>query len=74
METFVSHFQHILNNFDSSSLVAQEKMLEAIPQIVTPKEKKMLNKPISMEEVKTTLFSMNLDKSLALDGFKAFFY
>ena len=74
IETMVSHFYNILNNFESSNKIAQDKMLEAIPQLITLEDNIYLNKPITMEEVKSALFSMNLDKSLGLDGFQAFFF
>ena len=74
VETFVSHFRNILNNFDSSNLVPQTKVLEAIPQMITIEDNKILNKPITMEEAKLALFSMNPDKSAVLDRFQAFFY
>lgn len=73
-EIFVSHFQNILNNYDNSNRVAQEKMLKAIPRVVTLEDNKTLNKPISLEEVRLVLFNMNPDKSLGPDRFQTFFY
>ena len=74
VETMVSHFYNILNNFESSNKFAQDKMLETIPSLISAEDNKNLNKPISMEEVKSALFSMNPDKSPGLDGFQAFFF
>ena len=48
-------------------------MLEVIPKVVSLKDNKLLNKPITLEEVRLVVFVMNPDKSLAPDGFQTFF-
>lgn len=63
VEIMVNHFHKILNNFESSNMKAQDKMLATIPSLISVEDNKNLNKPITLDEVKTTLFSMNLDKS-----------
>ena len=72
-DIFVSHFHNILNNFDSSNMIAQEKMLEDIPKVVSIEDNKALNSPISLKEVKFVLFNMNSDSSPDPNGFQAFF-
>ena len=73
-EMIVSHFQNILINLEGSNKLAQDKMLENIPTVITREDNNNLNKPISMEEVKLALFSMHPDKSPGPDGFQAFFF
>ena len=68
------HFYNTLNNFDSSNKWAQEEMLKHIPKLISEEDNKFLNEPISLNEVKTALFSMNPDKSPGPDGFQAFFF
>jgi hypothetical protein len=72
-ETIVSYFRNILNNFEGSNKLAQDKMLKNIPSVITKEDNKILNKPISIEEVKTAIFSMHSDKSPGPDGFQTFF-
>ena len=64
----------MLNNLESSNKLAQDKMLENIPSILKKEDNKNINKPITMEEVKMALFSMNSDNSPGPDGFHAFFF
>ena len=73
-EIMVDHFHKILNNFESSNKTAQDKMLMTIPSLITVEDNKSLNKPISLDEVKSAIFSMNPDKSPGPDGFQAFFF
>jgi hypothetical protein len=73
-ETFVKHFQNTSNNYEGSNRIAQDKLLKVIPKIVTMEDNKVLNKPISLEEVKLVVFEMNPDKSPGPDGFQVFFY
>ena len=49
-------------------------MLEFIPKLVTMENNKNLNRPITLEEVQTVVFSMSPDKSPGPDGFQAFFF
>ena len=49
-------------------MIAQAKMLEDIPKVVSIEDNKALNSPISLEEVRSVLFNMNPDKSLGSDG------
>lgn len=71
---FVDYFKDILNNYESSNQVTQGEMLKAIPKVITIEDNKSLNKPFSLQEIKTTLFNINPDKSPGLDGFQAFFF
>ena len=73
-ETVVNHFQNFLNNLESSNKLAQDKLLENIPSLITKEDNKNINNPITMEEVKMALFSMNSDNSPGPDGFQAFFF
>ena len=66
--------QDILNNYEGSNRTTQDKLLKVIPKIVTTEDNKVLNKPITLEEVKSVVFSINLDKSPGPDGFQAFFF
>ena len=72
--TLVEYFQKLLNNYDGSNKEAQTKMLSSIPKLITPEDNNMLNKPITLEEVRLSVFSMNPDKSPGPDGFQAFFF
>lgn len=74
IERFVNHFYSILNNYDGSNLVVQTNMLEAIPRLTTSEDNKLLNSPITLEEVRQVVFDMNPDKSPRPDGFQALFY
>ena len=67
--TLVTHFQNLLNNYEGSNLEAQSKMLRFIPKLVTKEDNNFLNRPITLEEVRMVVFSMNPNKSLGLDGF-----
>ena len=49
-------------------------MLEVIPKVVSLKDNKLLNKPITLEEVRLVVFVMNPNKSPGLDGFQTYFY
>ena len=49
-------------------------MLQFIPKLVTPKDNKILNRPITLEEVWKVVFNMSFDKSPGSDGFQAFFF
>lgn len=74
LEIFVDHFQKTLNNWEGSNREAQTILLGVIPKLVTTEDNKALNKPITLEEVRTVIFNMNPDKSPGPDGFQAFFY
>ena len=74
MDTFVTHFKNILNNFEGSNKMAQDKMLNYIPKLISEEDNKFLNKPITLEEVKSVVFNMKPDKSPGPDGFQAFFF
>ena len=69
----VDHFQKILKNYEGSNREAQSKLLEVIPKLILAKDNKELNKPITLEEVRTVVFNMNPDKSLGPNGFGVFF-
>ena len=71
---FVNYFKGILNNQQSSNLAAQSRLLKVIPKIVSQEDNIDLNKPITLEEVRKTVFEMNPDKSPGPDGFQAFFF
>lgn len=71
---FVDYFKDILNSYGSSNQIAQEEMLKEKPKIITTEDNKSLNKPFSRQNMKTTLFNINLDKSPRPDGFQAFFF
>ena len=64
----------MLNNFGSSNKSSQDEMLKHIPKLISEEDNKFLNEPFTLIEVKTTLFSMNLDKSPSPYGFQAFFF
>ena len=49
-------------------------MLKFIPKLVSPEDKKTLNRPITLEEVRSVVFNMSPDKSPGPDGFQAFFF
>ena len=69
MDTFVTHFENILNNYEGSNKVAQDKLLNYIPRLITKENNKLLNKPITLDEVKYIVFNLNPDKSPGPDGF-----
>ena len=73
-DTIVSHFKSLLNNYEGSNREAQDQMFKFIPKLVTEEENKTLNRPITLEEVKTVVFNMSPDKSPGPDGFQAFFF
>lgn len=73
-EVFVDYFENILNNFESSNRSAQEKMLKAIPRIITEEDNLPLNKPFTLEEIKSTLFNINPDKCPRPKRFQAFLF
>lgn len=49
-------------------------MLKFIPKLVIAEDNKNLNRPITLEEVRTVVFNMSPDKSPGPDGFQAFFF
>lgn len=49
-------------------------MLKFIPKLVTAEENQNLNRPITLEEVRTMVFKMSPDKSPGPDGFQALFF
>ena len=49
-------------------------MLKEIPRLITVEDNLSLNKPFTLEEIKTSLFNLNPNKSLGPDGFQAFFF
>lgn len=49
-------------------------MLKFIPKLVTTEENKNLNRPITLEEVRTMVFNLSPDKSPGPDGFQSFFF
>ena len=49
-------------------------MLKFIPKLISSEDNKVLNKPITLEEVRLVVFNMNPDKSPGPDGFQAFFF
>ena len=49
-------------------------MLKFIPKLFTTKDTKILDRPITMDEVQTMVFNMSPDKSPRPDGFQAFFF
>ena len=69
VDTFVTHFKNILNKYEGSNKVAQDKMLKCIPKLISTEDNKFLNKPITLKEVKSVVFKMNLDKSPSPYGF-----
>ena len=73
-DTLVSHFQLLLNNLEGSNKFEQDIMLKFIPKLVSPEDNKVLNQPISFEEVRNVIFDMNPEKSPGPDGFQVFFY
>ena len=48
-------------------------MLEGIPKLFSLEDNKVLNKPISLEEVRKVVFTINPEKSLGPNGCQAFF-
>ena len=54
-------------------MLAQRKVLESIPKLVTSEDNTFLKKPFSLEEIKGALFSMNPDKSPGPDAFQTIF-
>ena len=54
-------------------MIAEEKILENIPKVVSIEVNKALKSPTSLEEVISMLFNMHLDSSPCPDGFQAFF-
>ena len=73
-EELINYFQDCLNNYEVSNQTAQMEMLRSIPKIISDEDNKLLNKPLTLEEIKATLFSINLDKSPGPDGFQALFF
>lgn len=69
VDTLVSHFQLLLNNLEGYNKFEQDKMLKFIPKLVSPEDNKVLNQPISFEEVKNVIFDMNPKKSPRPDKF-----
>lgn len=51
-----------------------DKTIENIPIVVTKDIREDLEKMISREEIKKTIFNMNRDKALGLDGFLIGFF
>ena len=70
----MKHLQKTLNNYEGTNRVAQTKLLEVIPKLVTMEDNKAINKPITLEEVRVVVFNMNSDKSPGPDRFQAFSY
>ena len=63
-----------MNNLEGSNKLEQDKMLKFIPKLSSLEDNKALNQPISLEEVRSIVFNMNLEKSPRPDGFQVFFY
>ena len=49
-------------------------MLKSIPKLIIDEDNRFLNKPFTLQEVKTALFNINPDKSPSPDGFQTFFF
>lgn len=73
-DTIITYFKNLLNNYEGSKRAAQNRMLEFIPKLVTKEDNKKINEPITLEEVRTVVFSMSPDKSSGPNGFQAFFF
>ena len=50
-------------------MIAQAKILENIPKVVSIEVNKALKSPTSLEEVRSMLFNMHLDSSPCPDRF-----
>ena len=73
-QTFITYYENLLNNYDSSNLTKQKIMLNNIPKVITEFDNMELNKPFTKEEIKLALFKLSPDKSPGLDGFQVFFF
>ena len=73
-EELINYFNDCLNNYETSNHSSQLEILQNIPKIISDEDNKLLNKPLTLEEIKSALFSINPDKSPGPDGFQAFFY
>ena len=73
-QTFITYYENLLNNYDSSNLTKQKIMLNNIPKVITEFDNMELNKPFTKEEIKLALFKLSLDKSPRPDGFQSFFF
>ena len=73
-DTFVTHFQNLLNHYEGSNKEAQSKLLTVIPNLVSAEDNNFLNRSITLEEVRMVVFSMNHDKAQGPDGFQVFFF
>lgn len=74
VEVLVNFYKNTMNNFNCSNWNAQEKILEAIPELLMPEDNVILNKQFTLDEIKKSLFNLTLDKSPGPDGFQAFFF
>ena len=68
-------FQTFFNNmFSSSTPNIPYDLNNLIPRCITPKDNEMLLVMPSMEEIKTTIFSMDSHKAPGLDGMSPLFF
>ncbi|XP_026383534.1 uncharacterized protein LOC113279031 [Papaver somniferum] len=70
-ETLVHHFKE---KFQYQQTEKVDSLLEVIPNVVTEEDEQMLDAIPDVEEIKSTIFSMDPDSSPGLDGFSGCFY
>lgn len=70
----VSFFKQFLNNREGSQLLVQNLLLSSIPKLVMTNQNKILQIPLSMEEIKLATFQLHLDKPPGPNGFQALFF
>jgi exonuclease III len=69
-----SYFKNLYSAPDQEDLELDSYPLSEIPVLVTEEDNRILNRPVSMNEIKKAVFKMNPDKAPGPDGFTARFY
>ena len=67
-------FEQLYTNEEPASLHVMETMVSDIPSLINQEDRLKLEAPISEEEVKTAIWSLQPDKAPGPDGFPICFY
>ena len=69
-----SYFKDLYSAPDSAPVDPKSYPLSEIPNLISDDDNQLVNRPISIREIKKALFKMEPDKAPGTDGFTARFY
>ena len=69
-----SFFTELYSGPDLDPVDPNSYPLTEIPKLISEEDNQLLNNPVSIREIKKSLFNMDLDKAPGPDGFTARFY